>query len=1188
MRRTLRLAMLYLLEAVSALLALVILVGAAVLWRLAAGPVDADLLRPWATQALMEAVEGDEAAIGTLDVRFDPALAAIVVTAREVSVRDADGLTLVNARRIETALALDLLLTGRAAPVRIAAEGGAFAIVRTASGAVAAGLGAPDVVEARSLAGVGPSGLLASRMGSDFLSRLTEIDLTGVSLQVRDDVTGMALIVQDARARLRLDGGAVDAAITGALITSAGRAEAALDLRTGADLDRVFMDLRLTGLVPAAVAPQRGAFAALAGLDAPVRLELVVDASAGEGLRTAYINLSSDAGEVRAGGVAFALAGADLRAAFDATAGVIEIETGRIASDLVSFDLSGAITDLSGFEDALPTFANYQLDVGPGYVDPPGVFPEAVRWDSLSARGRIDRSQVRATFEQFDAAIPGATAQFTGYIGADETQSGWFPALALTGPVEGRFTRDDVLRHWPVDFALGARDWIRDAVLGGSLGGVMLDIELTGEALERRQLDDDQLSLRFDFADAAVRYVSTMTPLRGLSGSAELRGNSLSLDGRGGRIGDLQADTIFVEIERLNPRGGLARFGGTGRGGARDLLTLLAEPPISLTDSYGISPDAFAGDGAFEFEIRRPMLRDVPAEDLRFAARGRFTGVSAELGPDGPGFQDGDVEIRASEAGLTASGAARIATARADIEWIETFGLEPGEASSLMRLSSVMTGRDLDALGLPVRQFLDGAVGVEASVTGRGLAFERIDVELDLERTAVALPADLWEKAPGAPAAARFTLDLQPDAVALDDFVLAADGVDIQASARLAPDGRLLSADASTIRLEGRFDLSARADRPRGEDGPLRLVLTGAFLDSRDLLTLDGPGGGLGGAVILEAAVDNVRVRGVPFTNVDLSLETGEAHLERFRLDADMAGGPVGVELAADETGMRRLTASGPDAGQLLTAYGGYDNVTGGPLRLSATAPPRGQPGGFAGEVEAQAFTLERMPLLTRVLAAGSLEGLASLMGGGQGIVFERLRADFVWEDGVLELREARAAGPSLGVTWSGVVNLEGSRMDMDGTLLPSYGINSVLGGLPVIGGLLTSRAGEGVIGVTFSVNGPFNSTRVTANPLSALAPGVLRRIFEGTSAERELDALEAARLARAGAADTDGEAAGEGAAPVPEEGPDAGAGDGSGPDTAEPDGAGPDEVESDDAEPDEAESDDAPEDPAPPPGEPE
>ncbi|MBL4544557.1 MAG: hypothetical protein JKP95_01205 [Oceanicaulis sp.] len=49
---------------------------------------------------------------------------------------------------------------------------------------------------------------------------------------------------------------------------------------------------------------------------------------------------------------------------------------------------------------------------------------------------------------------------------------------------------------------------------------------------------------------------------------------------------------------------------------------------------------------------------------------------------------------------------------------------------------------------------------------------------------------------------------------------------------------------------------------------------------------------------------------------------------------------------------------------------------------------------------------------------------------------------------------------------------------------------------------------------MTFSVSGPFSETRVSANPLSALAPGVFRRIFEGTSAERELDALEADRRA--------------------------------------------------------------------------
>ena len=86
----------------------------------------------------------------------------------------------------------------------------------------------------------------------------------------------------------------------------------------------------------------------------------------------------------------------------------------------------------------------------------------------------------------------------------------------------------------------------------------------------------------------------------------------------------------------------------------------------------------------------------------------------------------------------------------------------------------------------------------------------------------------------------------------------------------------------------------------------------------------------------------------------------------------------------------------------------------------------------------------------------------------------------------------------------------------------------------------------------------------------------MLRRIFEGTSAERELDALEAARQARTDAAEGEADAAGDGETPVPDQGSDDGAGDGAGPDNAEPD-----EVEAD-----EAESDDAPEDREPPQGE--
>ena len=54
-----------------------------------------------------------------------------------------------------------------------------------------------------------------------------------------------------------------------------------------------------------------------------------------------------------------------------------------------------------------------------------------------------------------------------------------------------------------------------------------------------------------------------------------------------------------------------------------------------------------------------------------------------------------------------------------------------------------------------------------------------------------------------------------------------------------------------------------------------------------------------------------------------------------------------------------------------------------------------------------------------------------------------------------------------------------------------------MLGNVPVIGNLLVSRRGEGVFGMTYSINGPAAQPRVGVNPVSALTPGILRRIFE-------------------------------------------------------------------------------------------
>jgi hypothetical protein len=251
MRRAARLVVLYVLEAVAALLALLILAGGALLWRLAEGPVDADLLRPTIVDALVQAVDGDAATVGALQLRFDPRDATLIVIASDVRVERADGEVLIAAEQVATGLALDLLLAGRPSPVSITAQGGSFAVVRTREGRVLAGFGDPQVLSRG--AGEAPTqsqdlGVLTSeldRAGGGLLARLQRLDLQSVDLRLVDEASELDWFINDAALDVDLQGDQVRAALSGDLITSAGPAPLALRLDSARELGlgvrRVFL-----------------------------------------------------------------------------------------------------------------------------------------------------------------------------------------------------------------------------------------------------------------------------------------------------------------------------------------------------------------------------------------------------------------------------------------------------------------------------------------------------------------------------------------------------------------------------------------------------------------------------------------------------------------------------------------------------------------------------------------------------------------------------------------------------------------------------------------------------------------------------------------------------------------------------------------------------------------------------------
>ncbi len=87
--------------------------------------------------------------------------------------------------------------------------------------------------------------------------------------------------------------------------------------------------------------------------------------------------------------------------------------------------------------------------------------------------------------------------------------------------------------------------------------------------------------------------------------------------------------------------------------------------------------------------------------------------------------------------------------------------------------------------------------------------------------------------------------------------------------------------------------------------------------------------------------------------------------------------------------------------------------------------------------------------------------------------------------------------GPIVGGTIEGTINYPANQVRMSGTFVPMYGLNNIFGQVPVLGLFLGGGSNEGLIGVTYELVGTPGAPELRVNPISAMAPGVLRKIFE-------------------------------------------------------------------------------------------
>ena len=141
-------------------------------------------------------------------------------------------------------------------------------------------------------------------------------------------------------------------------------------------------------------------------------------------------------------------------------------------------------------------------------------------------------------------------------------------------------------------------------------------------------------------------------------------------------------------------------------------------------------------------------------------------------------------------------------------------------------------------------------------------------------------------------------------------------------------------------------------------------------------------------------------------------------------------------------------------------------------------------------------FKVKEIPVLAKLLALASLQGIADLLTG-EGIRFTDFEMNFTNKDKLMTIQELYAIGPAISILIEGYIE-ENDIISLRGTLVPATTINRSIASIPLIGDLLIGKkAGEGVFGVSFKVKGPQNKLETTVNPIKTLTPRFITRTLE-------------------------------------------------------------------------------------------
>lgn len=1107
-------------------------------WRLGAGPINLEMATPWLAAAIEDNIgHGNTVEVGGTQIERAGRI-RIAVRIRDIIVRDRDHVVVASAPKAEVKLSGTALLMGRLRAeslnlvdaelaVRITPDG--YVTVSTGDNArplatgiaskKPAGGAAPAPGQSAATAPVNPdspsspaapsgtasktpdsrdsssgtSGLLAGLDWLDSLSltgldgqNLNEIGLKNGNLIVDDQQRGNKWNFENISLSLRRPSGGGVALSVGeegnhawSLRVTVGPPEngvRSVDIRADkVPTANILLALRLKDLTYSSDLPLTGELKGELGRDGlPTYFRGKITAGAGS-------ITDSDTPDYPMG--------------IDSAEVSIEWDSGRHVLVAPFKIVSGAnrITLLAHLEPPNGSVPDWQLGFSGGTIVLAGIDTDQppLIFNRIAIGVRFDTDRRRVLVTQADIS--------NGEIGVAGTASIDYSAepRVTLGFAGTPMSASALKRMWPTLIVPEVREWVIERIESGSLQRIEVGVNSPLRNLSRRgpPIPDDGLAVNIVASGVTLHPVDEMPSVRDADLKAHVTGRTATVT-----IGQAVSDTpagrklnisdFVFEVPDMAPKPAPARVKFRIDGPVPAAAEILASDRLSEFSGTLIDPNSSKGTVSALVTLGLPIKRELTKADTTYSVTADLGGFAADRLVMNQKLEANALKIVANNGGYQVKGDVKINGQSAALDY-----RKPNDGDADIKLQATLDDASRARLGLDLGSAVSGALPIK--VTGKiGSTDSRVGIDADLTSLKLDNILPGWVKLPGKSSRAVFNVVQKPQSTRLEDIVIEGGGVSIKGSLEVDQNGDLMNANFPTYSPSEGDKTSLKAER--GPDGVVKVTMRGEVFDGRGFLKSAISGKEADAKNKPKSYDFDVDLKlgavagyfGEALRSVDCKLSRRNGLIKSFTLS-----GKLGRDTPL--TGDLRGRAQGRDVIYLETNDGGaffrftdtYSKMVGGRLQL-AMDPPTVEPSAKEGLINVFDFSVKGESSLERVAAGGSA-------GGQSGVSFSRLRAEFTRQNGQLSIREGVVKGPTVGATIEGSIDYPGNQVRMSGTFVPMYGLNNMFGQIPIVGLFLGGGSNEGLIGVTYEVVGTPGQPVLRVNPISAMAPGVLRKIFE-------------------------------------------------------------------------------------------